>query len=73
MFKYGNSLCISMYIYFSSGRRLQKDDLGRAVARLDVTRLQCFICGPPPMIEDLQIVLRDLGVDLGCVNFEKWW
>ena len=62
-----------MYLHISSGRRFQKDDLERAVARLDVTRLRCFICGPPPMIEDIETVLRNLGVDSGCINVEKWW
>ena len=58
---------------FTPGRRMRKDDVGRALSRLDVSRLLCFICGPPPMIEDIQILLRDLGVGSDCIHIEKWW
>lgn len=56
-----------------SCRRLQAADVAGAILGLDPSRLQCFICGPPPMIEDVQTFLRDGGVTTECVHVEKWW
>ena len=52
---------------------MQKDDVGRALSGLDVSRLLCYICGPPPMIEDVPIFLRHFGVHSDCIRIEKWW
>ena len=33
--------------------------------------LHCFVCGPPPMTEDMLAALKDLGVE--HIHFERWW
>ena len=32
-----------------------------------------FICGPPAMIQDMLIVLRNLGVLSSRIRYEQWW
>ncbi|XP_019391128.1 PREDICTED: oxidoreductase NAD-binding domain-containing protein 1 [Crocodylus porosus] len=32
-----------------------------------------YICGPPPMIESISKLLKNLGVPTDCILFEKWW
>ncbi|KYO26879.1 oxidoreductase NAD-binding domain-containing protein 1 isoform A [Alligator mississippiensis] len=32
-----------------------------------------YICGPPPMIESISKLLKNLGVPADCIFFEKWW
>ncbi|XP_019364208.1 PREDICTED: oxidoreductase NAD-binding domain-containing protein 1 [Gavialis gangeticus] len=32
-----------------------------------------YICGPPPMIESISKLLKNLGVPADCILFEKWW
>ncbi|KAJ0055418.1 hypothetical protein NL108_018013, partial [Boleophthalmus pectinirostris] len=33
----------------------------------------CFLCGPPPMLQTLSSVLKELGVPEDRIRFEKWW
>ena len=35
--------------------------------------LDCYLCGPPPMIADCTDHLASLGVPLEQINYEKWW
>ena len=52
---------------------MQAADVVEAIQGLDHSRLRCFICGPPPMIEDIQTYLRDGGIATECIFIEKWW
>ncbi|XP_075900211.1 oxidoreductase NAD-binding domain-containing protein 1 [Nelusetta ayraudi] len=42
-------------------------------ARVDPHRTLCFLCGPPPMIEDVSRRLLDLELPRDRILFEKWW
>ncbi|KAK7898584.1 hypothetical protein WMY93_019437 [Mugilogobius chulae] len=33
----------------------------------------CYLCGPPPMIQDLSGCLKELGLPRDRILFEKWW
>ena len=54
-------------------RRMTSGDVSCAVSKLKQTRLQSYICGPPPMIEEVEKMLNSCGVDPGRVFAEKWW
>ncbi|XP_072179625.1 oxidoreductase NAD-binding domain-containing protein 1-like [Diadema setosum] len=56
-----------------TGRRIGKDDVKASIQRLKGRPLRCFICGPPPMIADMEAILHDLGVSDSDVLCEKWW
>ena len=32
-----------------------------------------YLCGPKGMVEDMSILLHDLGVPMNRIIFEKWW
>lgn len=32
-----------------------------------------YLCGPPGMVDDMENLLRDLGVPPSRIIFEKWW
>ncbi|XP_003969023.2 oxidoreductase NAD-binding domain-containing protein 1 [Takifugu rubripes] len=42
-------------------------------ARVDPQKTLCFLCGPPPMIEQLSKTLLDSGLPKDKILFEKWW
>ncbi|KAL5466981.1 hypothetical protein EMCRGX_G031146 [Ephydatia muelleri] len=53
--------------------RITREDLTQAVATLDLLNLFCFVCGPPPMTDNVIQCLRDVGVPQNCIQYEKWW
>lgn len=54
--------------------RIGQKDITKALAQLDISKLQCYICGPPPMTEDmLRILLTECHVDSHLIHYEKWW
>jgi ferredoxin-NADP reductase len=40
--------------------------------RGDLSSWQFFVCGPPPMMDDLELVLRRIGVEPGHVHTERF-
>ncbi len=56
-----------------TARRMCKDDIQAAVSLLDMSMLQCYVCGPPPMTEDILILLASCGVKDHQIHHEKWW
>jgi ferredoxin-NADP reductase len=32
-----------------------------------------FVCGPPPMIQDMIALLKRMGVDDSRIKYEQWW
>ncbi|KAG7176688.1 Oxidoreductase NAD-binding domain-containing protein 1-like [Homarus americanus] len=47
--------------------------LKSSVASLDVSSLKTFICGPPPMIENINKHLLACGLLQHQILYEKWW
>lgn len=70
-----------MFVYLPDGR-INKSDISRALTTFlnlrvglnDVNEnsLFVYICGPPPMIQDVDDILKSLGVT-NNVFYEKWW
>lgn len=55
-------------------RRMSNSDIRQALSLVDTSSLQCYICGPPPMTEDiLSMVTTQCGVATDRVHYEKWW
>lgn len=54
----------------SPGGRITEEELR---ARVDPQKTLCFLCGPPPMIEELSKTLLDSGLPKDKILFEKWW
>ena len=32
-----------------------------------------YLCGPPPMLDDLSLLLADLGIEPSRIKIERWW
>ncbi|XP_022102360.1 oxidoreductase NAD-binding domain-containing protein 1-like isoform X2 [Acanthaster planci] len=57
----------------TSDHRINGADLATSLQRLDKDRLRCFLCGPPPMIADMESLLESQGVRPDQLHTEKWW
>ena len=53
--------------------RINESRLQEAVSSLDRNRLICYICGPPPMIQQITEILYKMGIEESRILFEKWW
>jgi NAD(P)H-flavin reductase len=49
--------------------RIGRDDLAPLV---HTTEMLCFICGPPPLVQDMLAALGELGVARGRIKIEEW-
>ncbi|XP_038076592.1 oxidoreductase NAD-binding domain-containing protein 1-like isoform X2 [Patiria miniata] len=56
-----------------SDHRINEADIATSLQRLDKDRLRCFLCGPPPMIADMETHLERQGVRPDQIHCEKWW
>uniref|UniRef100_A0A8D0B484 Oxidoreductase NAD-binding domain-containing protein 1 n=1 Tax=Salvator merianae TaxID=96440 RepID=A0A8D0B484_SALMN len=50
-------------------RRISANDLKKNISKDTL----CYICGPPPMIESVSKMLKNLGISEENIFFEKWW
>ncbi|XP_026885906.2 oxidoreductase NAD-binding domain-containing protein 1 [Electrophorus electricus] len=50
--------------------RISEESLRHCV---DPEHTLCYLCGPPPMIENVSTVLQRLGLSEDRILFEKWW
>ena len=53
--------------------RINESRLQEAVSSLDRNRLICYICGPPPMIQQITEILYKMDIEENRILFEKWW
>lgn len=53
--------------------RINESRLQEAVSSLDRNRLICYICGPPPMIQQITEILYKMDIEESRILFEKWW
>ncbi|XP_033639224.1 oxidoreductase NAD-binding domain-containing protein 1-like isoform X2 [Asterias rubens] len=56
-----------------SDKRIDSEAIATAIQRLDKENLRCFICGPPPMIADIETHLEECGIREDQIHCEKWW
>ncbi|XP_071803437.1 oxidoreductase NAD-binding domain-containing protein 1-like isoform X2 [Asterias amurensis] len=56
-----------------SDKRIDSEAIATAIQRLDKENLRCFICGPPPMIADMETHLEECGIRQDQIHCEKWW
>ena len=63
-----------MFFFSMSGKRIEKDDITQALQELASDKgVQCFVCGPPPMIKNMLTYLAEGGVDKSDIHYEQWW
>ena len=70
--------CISSYVYSKTGRyisgaRIGLDDIKESLSGASVDRTHCYICGPGPMIDEMENYLVKLDVPKENIHYEKWW
>ena len=53
--------------------RIDANILREFVLNLNISKLQTYICGPPPMIESVAANLSQIGIAKEDINYEKWW
>lgn len=53
--------------------RITQETLKSALESLDTSSLKTFVCGPPPMIEEINDHLLACGLLQNQVLYEKWW
>ena len=44
-----------------------------ALSGFSYENLLVYICGPPAMIQDELVYLKNLGVPIDRIKYEKWW
>ncbi|XP_068235451.1 oxidoreductase NAD-binding domain-containing protein 1-like [Palaemon carinicauda] len=52
---------------------ITQDNLRSALKVLDTSTLRTFVCGPPPMIENIKDNLLVCGLSRNQILYEKWW
>ncbi|XP_064097013.1 oxidoreductase NAD-binding domain-containing protein 1-like [Macrobrachium nipponense] len=52
---------------------ITQDVLRSSLKTLDTSALQTFVCGPPPMIENIKDHLLVCGLSQNKIFYEKWW
>ncbi|XP_063159922.1 oxidoreductase NAD-binding domain-containing protein 1 isoform X2 [Candoia aspera] len=65
--KQNSPICEKLQPYVKG--RLSGSDLEKCISKNTLW----YICGPPPMIESISMLLENLGVVQGNIFFEKWW
>ncbi|XP_076439458.1 oxidoreductase NAD-binding domain-containing protein 1-like isoform X2 [Babylonia areolata] len=53
--------------------RIMCEDIQKAVQELRTERLKVFLCGPSPMIEDIEQFCVSCNVRKEQLNYERWW
>ncbi|XP_077979157.1 oxidoreductase NAD-binding domain-containing protein 1-like [Glandiceps talaboti] len=53
--------------------RINDSVLKSTLAEMKRESLRCCICGPPPMIADIEQLLPSMGVSNKQISYEKWW
>ena len=69
------SLCFTMSIFLYllfSGRRINKDDIKETFDWLNKDQTRTYICGPSPMIADVEHLLIEQGLNKHSILYEKW-
>ncbi|KAK3589566.1 hypothetical protein CHS0354_043021 [Potamilus streckersoni] len=54
-------------------RRIDHEDISQALQWLNKNKVKAFICGPSPMLEDMERHIHSLGVANSAIMYEKWW
>ncbi|XP_065053125.1 oxidoreductase NAD-binding domain-containing protein 1-like isoform X2 [Rhopilema esculentum] len=59
----------------ANGKRINAVDVSNALKTLSTGKqgVQCFLCGPPPMIQNMIQILKENGVNSTDINYEQWW
>ena len=53
--------------------RIGEEDIAKAFDWLDKNVTQVFICGPSPMITNMENILLSMNVPKNKIHFETWW
>ena len=65
--------CCDRFSYMFVARRINRDDMREAFGWLNKDQTRTFICGPSPMITDMEQLLIEQGIDKKFILYEKWW
>ncbi len=65
-------LCF-LFGFHNPAHRINKSTIEDTLKSLDIASVQCYICGPPPMIASMETYLQELGVKKEQWHCEKWW
>ncbi len=60
-------------LYSFADYRITESQIKEAIKHLDPTHFQCYICGPPALINFIAETLMSNGVDESTIHYEKWW
>ena len=62
-------------VMITSVGRIGDGDVRKAISVLQASELQCYVCGPPPMLDSMVEILTSerCRVERDRIHFEKWW
>lgn len=71
----GNILENSGVVKLSTNQRLDRNTLASILHNefTNVKNIDCYLCGPSSMIDDVDRILLDLHVPNDQIKYEKWW
>nr|CAG4641377.1 EOG090X0KMN [Eulimnadia texana] len=55
------------------GSRITTADMDAILRKSKNNITDCFLCGPPPMIDNIVEILQSLNVPQKHIHYEKWW
>ncbi|XP_033763004.1 oxidoreductase NAD-binding domain-containing protein 1-like isoform X2 [Pecten maximus] len=54
-------------------RRINSEDIQDSLKKLRKEKTIVYICGPSPMIEAMETIVQEAGIDRQRIQYEKWW
>ncbi len=53
---------------------MSTSDVVEALRGLNIEKVRCYLCGPPPMTESMmETLIRHCGILTNQIHYEKWW
>ena len=56
-----------------SVQRIGQNDISQCFDWLRKDRVTAYLCGPSPMLTDMEKLLIEQGVSRAKIHYEKWW
>ncbi|XP_067649713.1 oxidoreductase NAD-binding domain-containing protein 1-like isoform X2 [Haliotis asinina] len=53
--------------------RIKQEHVQEATDKLNSGKVECYLCGPSPMIADIETMLKACGITESSIHYERWW
>ncbi|XP_071102755.1 oxidoreductase NAD-binding domain-containing protein 1-like [Haliotis cracherodii] len=53
--------------------RIKEEHIQELTDRLKPGKVECYLCGPSPMIASIETMLKACGITEPSIHYERWW